>query len=71
MGFANDDLKALQERLRPDSSALVIVVDSQDTPHVTEALGIFGGHRVQQTLTDEMVTEILARRQTESGDEEE
>lgn len=71
MGFANDDLKALQESLQPDSSALVILVDSSDASQVSAALDDLGGERVQQTLTDEMVEQILSRRDTEQAEEEE
>jgi len=71
MGFANDDLKALQDSLQPDSSAIVVLVESGDAAHVAGALDELGGERVQQTLTDEMVEQILSKREPENSEEEE
>ena len=71
MGFANDDLKALKDNLQPDSSALVVLVPSKDAAQVPSALDELGGKLVQQTLTDEMVEQILSQRETKSGDEAE
>lgn len=71
MGFANDDLKALRDSLQPDSSALVVLVESADAAHVSAALDELGGTRVQQTLTDEMVEQILSERAIDAADEEE
>jgi uncharacterized membrane protein len=70
MGFANDDLKALKENLRPDSSALVVLVQSKDAAQVTNALDELGGELVQQTLTDEMVEQILKQRAATKSDTE-
>ncbi len=70
MGFANDDLKALKENLKPDSSAIVVLVQSKDAALVTSALDELGGELVQQTLTDEMVEQILSQREAKSTEEE-
>jgi len=71
MGFDNDDLKALQESLQPDSSAIVVLIESVDAERVSDALDELGGERLQQTLTDEMVEQILSKRETENAEEEE
>lgn len=71
MGFANDDLRALRDSLQPDSSALVVLIASEDAAHVTEELDKMGGERVQQTLTDEMVNQILSKRPAQAAEEEE
>jgi uncharacterized membrane protein len=71
MGFDNDDLKALQKSLQPDSSAIVILVASADAARVSSTLDELGGERLQQTLTDEMVEQILSKREIESSGEEE
>jgi uncharacterized membrane protein len=71
MGFANDDLKTLQESLQPDTSALVVLVESKDAEHVTDELDELGGKRVRQTLTNEMVEQIVSQRDPEDAEEEE
>jgi uncharacterized membrane protein len=71
MGFDNDDLKSLQESLQPDSSAIVILIESAGADHVSDALDELGGERLQQTLTDEMVEQILNQRETENKEQEE
>ena len=71
MGFDNDDLKGVQESLQPDSSAIVVLIESAGVDHVSDTLDELGGERLQQTLTDEMVEQILNQRETEIREEEE
>ncbi len=71
MGFDNDDLKSLRDSLRPGSSALVVLIESAGAALASDALNDLGGERLQQTLTDEMVAQILSQRESRSLDEEE
>jgi uncharacterized membrane protein len=61
MGFSDDALQALQQALRPGGSALVVLVEQVWLEKVLVALAEFRGERLQQTLTDEMVRQLLAR----------
>jgi uncharacterized membrane protein/sporulation protein YlmC with PRC-barrel domain len=70
MGFDNKDLKTLQDNLQPNSSALVLLTESQDASRVSQALYDLGGDRLQQTLTDEMVQQILSNRQQAPSEDE-
>lgn len=71
MGFDNDDLNALKKSLQPDSSAIVILIESEDAARVSNTLDKLGGERLQQTLTDEMVEQILSQREIENSEIEE
>ena len=71
MGFDNEDLKSLRDSLQPDSSALVALIDSAGAALASGALDELGGERLQQTLTDEMVAQILSQREPNSSEEEE
>jgi uncharacterized membrane protein len=61
MGFSDDSLQALQQALRPGSSALVVLVEQVWVEKVLTDLAEFKGQRLQQTLTDEMVRQLIAR----------
>jgi uncharacterized membrane protein len=61
MGFSDDSLQALQQALRPGGSALVALVEQRWLEKVLAALAEFKGQRLQQTLTDEMARQLMAR----------
>jgi uncharacterized membrane protein/sporulation protein YlmC with PRC-barrel domain len=66
MGFSDQFLNELKERLEPGSSALIILVEDKWVVKASESLSDTEGLMFQQTLTDEMV-----RRMTEEGETEE
>jgi uncharacterized membrane protein len=70
MGFDNEDLKALRDNLQPNSSAIVLLTESQHSSRVSEVLHELGGERLQQTLTDEMVDQILSARESSESKQE-
>ena len=57
------DVKTLEECALEDELAELV--------HVAGELDDLGGHRVQQTLTDEMVEQIISQRDPEAIEEEE
>jgi uncharacterized membrane protein len=66
MGFSDQFLNELKERLEPGSSALIILVEDKWVVKASESLSDTEGLMFQQTLTDEMV-----KRMTEEGGVEE
>lgn len=66
MGFNDDDLKTLQASMSPGSSALVAVLENTGVERALEALGNRGGQLLRQSISDEVVAEILARKTAES-----
>ncbi|RMF02839.1 MAG: DUF1269 domain-containing protein [Chloroflexi bacterium] len=66
MGFSNDYLQGLQEHLKPNSSAVLAVVEHQWVGSVTDALKDFGGTVFTQALPDEIAAQLLP----ESGSDE-
>ena len=67
MGFSDQFLQTLQEELEPDSSALVALLESQGVEKAVEALSRFEGQRVQRTLSEAMVQNLLAEVEDEGG----
>jgi uncharacterized membrane protein len=65
LGFPDEYLKALQERLETDSSALVVLVESEWVETVTEALSDSGGQLHTQVLTQETVEQLEAAADSE------
>jgi uncharacterized membrane protein len=59
MGFSDKFLAGLQERLQPGKSALVLLVETEWAATVSEALADREGIILQQTLTDELVQQLL------------
>ncbi|MGW8250450.1 MAG: DUF1269 domain-containing protein [Anaerolineales bacterium] len=57
-GISNHFLKAFTERLKPGTSALIVLIDSEGVPAVEDSLGQLGGILVQEELTDEMLDEF-------------
>lgn len=60
MGFSEEFLTGLQERLEPGTSALVLLVEHGSSVKLSESLAGDKGVMFQQTLTDELVKEVLA-----------
>jgi len=67
MGFSDQFLQTMQEELEPDSSALVALLESQGVEKAVEALSRFEGQRVQRTLSETMVQNLLAEVEDEGG----
>jgi uncharacterized membrane protein len=61
MGFSDEALLALRQALTPGSSAVVVLVERPWVDKVLAVLAALEGQRLQQTLTDEMVRQLIAR----------
>jgi uncharacterized membrane protein len=64
LGFSDKFLAELQEHLQPGSSALIILVEHEWAQPMSEALSDLGGIVLQQTLTDELVEELMEAKTT-------
>ena len=60
MGFPEDSLQKLEERLQPGGSALVVLVEHEWKKPMSESLADMDGLIFHQVLTDEMVNKIIA-----------
>jgi uncharacterized membrane protein len=60
MGFSDDFLAGVQERLEPGTSALILIVEHGSAVRLSESLSGDKGVMFQQTLTDELVKGLLA-----------
>ncbi len=67
MGFSNEFLTGLQERLQPGTSALILLVEHGSAVKLSESLAGDEGVMFQQTLTDEIVEELLEASEEEGG----
>lgn len=65
MGFPDKYLQKLQDRLRPDSSAIVALVKKEGTGEVTAALSEFKGQLLQQEVTEDMVAKLTNNSESE------
>lgn len=61
MGFSDEMLLALQQALTPNSSAVVVLVEHSWVDKALAVLAELEGQRLQQTLTDDMVYQLIAR----------
>jgi uncharacterized membrane protein len=61
-GLSNHFLEAFTERLKPGSSALIVLIDSEGVTAIEDSLGQLGGVLVQEELTDEMLDEFTGER---------
>ncbi|HXV98412.1 MAG TPA: DUF1269 domain-containing protein [Anaerolineae bacterium] len=60
MGFSNQYLRDVQDKLQPGSSALVALVEHEGASSVVEVLSDFvGGQLFRQALPDEIVAELI------------
>ncbi len=67
MGFSDDFLTGLQERLQPGTSALILLVEHGSAVKLSESLAGDKGVMFQQTLTDELVEELLQTNEEDEG----
>jgi uncharacterized membrane protein len=59
-GFSDKFLAELQEHLKPGNSALIVVVEDHWVHSLSEVMAEEEGVILQQTLTDELVEELMA-----------
>ena len=57
-GFTNDYLSMLKERMKPGSSGIVTLVESNHVPTLITEMEAFGGQTYQQKITDGIVSEL-------------
>lgn len=69
MGLTDEFLEAFQKRLQPGTSALVMIVAHESARGFVDAMADVGGVVLQETLTDEMVQQLLEASEQEVGDE--
>jgi uncharacterized membrane protein len=58
MGFPDNFLKKLQEGLQPDNSALVILLERDQTTIIAEAAASQGGQFMQHELTQDILAQL-------------
>jgi uncharacterized membrane protein len=63
LGFPDSFLKGLQEKLKPDHSALIVLVEHDRDQDPAEVRGILEGAMSQSTLVDTLVQDMLAAEQ--------
>lgn len=59
MGFSDKFLKNLEQYLQPGTSALIVLVEFESAQQLAEALADREGVLLRQTLTDELVKDLL------------
>jgi uncharacterized membrane protein/sporulation protein YlmC with PRC-barrel domain len=59
MGFSEDFLQGLRDRLQPDSSALIVLIEHEWRHKVTEALAGVEGVVLEEALAEGVVAEFL------------
>ncbi len=64
LGFPDEYLKKLQKGLRPGSSALVVLLEREQTSKMAEAAAGFGGQFMQQELTQDILTQLPGNSET-------
>jgi uncharacterized membrane protein/sporulation protein YlmC with PRC-barrel domain len=69
MGLTDEFLQAFRERLEPGTSALVMIMGHESAHRFTDAMGDVSGVVLQETLTEEMVQQLLQASQQAQGDE--
>jgi uncharacterized membrane protein len=60
LGFSDDFLNGLEEHLQPGKSAVIILVEHDWARPLSEAMADVEGVILQQTLTDELVEQLVA-----------
>jgi uncharacterized membrane protein len=63
LGFPDSFLKGLQERLQPNHSALVVLVEHDPDQDSAEVHGVLDGAMSQGALVDAIVQDMLASEQ--------
>ena len=67
LGFSDEFLKNFEENLQPGKVALLVIVEDQWVVKASEALADNEGMIFQQTLTDEMVQQLMEADEGETG----
>ena len=57
-GFSNDYLTMLEEKMKPNSSAIVTLVESGQVQNLVSEMESFNGQIYQQKITDGIVSEL-------------
>jgi uncharacterized membrane protein/uncharacterized protein YrrD len=70
MGFPDEYLKKVQASLQPGSSALLVLVEQEQTEKVAQVLAKFEGELLRQGLTDEMVSEFMDQTEAQTPEDE-
>jgi uncharacterized membrane protein len=63
MGFPDAFLQNLQDSLRPNSSAILVLVESGASESLSESLDALGGAEYTHALSDQIVEQILAEEE--------
>jgi uncharacterized membrane protein/sporulation protein YlmC with PRC-barrel domain len=58
-GFSDDYLAMLKDKLKPDASGIVVLVESTSVQTLIDELRSFGGETYQQKITDGLVTDLI------------
>jgi uncharacterized membrane protein len=58
MGFPDDTLKELRDTLKPDSSAILALIQHQWVDRVVDELDKYGATLFRQALKDEVVSQL-------------
>lgn len=69
MGFDDTNLRAMRDNLKPGTSVLVLLVNSDNAQEVLQDLEHLGGERVRQTLSQETLKKL--NRQPDNTDQDE
>ncbi len=62
-GISDKFLQTFAEELKPNSSAIVMLVDHEGVPEINKAISNLSGVLVQEELTDQMIQKFLARKE--------
>jgi uncharacterized membrane protein len=65
-GFADSFLEGLQEHLKPNSSALIVLVEHEYYQQLSDVIGEEEGVFFRQTLTDKLVEKLLVESEQDS-----
>lgn len=69
MGFSDEYLQKFAAGLQPGSSALILLIEHQWVQQASESLANLKGIMLQETLTNEMVNQLLAEVDAEESEE--
>ena len=58
-GISDDFLKGFADQLKPGSSAIVLLVDHESVPQISNSMANLSGVMVQEELTDQMIQKYL------------
>ena len=64
LGFPDEYLQKLQAGLQTDSSALVVLLEKEQTSKMAQAAASFGGQFMQQELTQDILVHLAGPKKT-------